>query len=155
MSPRRNWDSPNSSLASECALPPDQKVEGHWPAAKGVRESQFRRLEKKLSTLPTLCWWYVMPASYRYVVHSTVRGKLLLTYLYAFKWNRKVTSGRNELKRNCVQHILYRGCVIKILITCFNCLLIQKVYLKKLQSIILKGQMGQIFYIPFQPMFLA
>ncbi len=30
MSTRRNWDSPNPSPASECALPPDQMVvEGH------------------------------------------------------------------------------------------------------------------------------
>ncbi len=37
MSPGRNWDSPNPSLA------------------RGLWESQFQRLEKKLSTLPTLC----------------------------------------------------------------------------------------------------
>ncbi len=53
MSPRRNWGSPNPSPASECALPPRPKGGGaHSPAAKGVGESQFRRLEKKLSTLP-------------------------------------------------------------------------------------------------------
>ncbi len=28
MSSRRNWDSPNHSPASECALPPDQRVRG-------------------------------------------------------------------------------------------------------------------------------
>ncbi len=50
------WDSPNPSPASECALPHGPKVGGaRSPAAKGVGESQFRRLEKKLSTLPTLC----------------------------------------------------------------------------------------------------
>ncbi len=57
MSPRRNWDSPNPSPASECALPPPPKPKGggaHSPAAKGVEESQFQRLEKTLSTLPTL-----------------------------------------------------------------------------------------------------
>jgi hypothetical protein len=48
MSPRRNWDSPNPSPAIECALPPGQKGGG------GGAHSQFRRLEKKLSTLPTL-----------------------------------------------------------------------------------------------------
>ncbi len=54
MSPRWNWDSPNPSPASECALPPDQRVEGaHSPAAKGVGEFQFQRLEKKPSTLST------------------------------------------------------------------------------------------------------
>ncbi len=56
MSPHRNLDSPNPSPASECDLPPGPKGRGaHSPAAKGVGESKFRRLEKKLSTLPTLC----------------------------------------------------------------------------------------------------
>jgi hypothetical protein len=55
MSPRRNWDSPKPSLASGCGPPPDQRVGGaHSPAAKGVGEFQFRRLEKKFRTLPTL-----------------------------------------------------------------------------------------------------
>ncbi len=54
MSPRRNWDSPNSSLASECALPPRTGV-AHSLTGEGLGESQFRRQEKKLSTLPTLC----------------------------------------------------------------------------------------------------
>jgi hypothetical protein len=42
MYPCRNWDSPNPSLA--------RMGGAHSPAG----ESQFRRLEKKLSTLPTL-----------------------------------------------------------------------------------------------------
>ncbi len=55
MSPRRNWDSPNPSPACESAPPPRTGGGGaHSPAAKGVGEFQFRRLEKKLSTLPTL-----------------------------------------------------------------------------------------------------
>jgi hypothetical protein len=56
MSPRRNWDSPNPSPASECSLALWTKRVGggHSPAAKGLGESQFRRLEKKRSTLPTL-----------------------------------------------------------------------------------------------------
>jgi hypothetical protein len=57
MSPSRNWDSPNPFPASECALPADQRVGpgAHSPvAAKGVGEFQFRRLEKKLSTLHNL-----------------------------------------------------------------------------------------------------
>jgi hypothetical protein len=70
MSPRRNWDSPNSSLVSECAvpLPPEPGGGGggaHSSACEGLGESQFRRLQKKLSTLPTLCliefyclYWY-------------------------------------------------------------------------------------------------
>ncbi len=61
MPPHRNWDSPNPSPANECALPPRTKGWGgtvpphaHSPAAKRVGKSQYRRLEKKLSTLPTL-----------------------------------------------------------------------------------------------------
>ncbi len=55
MSPRRNWDSPTPLAESECALPPGIKGgRAHSPAAQGVGESQFLRLEKKLSTLPTL-----------------------------------------------------------------------------------------------------
>jgi hypothetical protein len=62
MSPRRNWDSPNPSLASECAPPPEPKGGGaHSPAGEGLGEPQFRRLEKKLSTLPTLCILFSHP----------------------------------------------------------------------------------------------
>jgi hypothetical protein len=50
---RWNWDSPIPSLASECAPPPGTKG-AHLPAGGGLGESQFRRLEEKLSTLPTL-----------------------------------------------------------------------------------------------------
>ncbi len=59
MSPRRNWDSPNPSLASECDPPPRTGGGGGWgahtPAGEALGQSQFRRLEKKLSTLPNLC----------------------------------------------------------------------------------------------------
>ena len=55
MSPRWNWDSPTPLAASECALPPGPKGGGaHSPAAKGVGESQFQRLEKCLA-LCLLC----------------------------------------------------------------------------------------------------
>jgi hypothetical protein len=55
MSTRRNWDSPNPSLASECVPPPKTGGGGAiWLAGEGLGESQFGRLEKKLSTLPTL-----------------------------------------------------------------------------------------------------
>jgi hypothetical protein len=55
MSPRRNWDSPTPSLTSECAPPPGTGGGGaHSPAGEVLGESQFQRLEKKLSTLPTL-----------------------------------------------------------------------------------------------------
>ncbi len=53
MSPRWNWDSPTP--LSECALPPVPKGGGaHSPAAKGVGESQFQQLEKRLA-LCLLC----------------------------------------------------------------------------------------------------
>jgi hypothetical protein len=55
MSPRRNWDSPTPSLASECDPPPGTGGGGaHSPAGEGVGESQFRRLEKSLA-LCLLC----------------------------------------------------------------------------------------------------
>ncbi len=61
MSPRWNWDSPWSPTplaACECALPPGPKGGGaHSPAAKGVGESQFQRLEKRLA-LCLLCGLY-------------------------------------------------------------------------------------------------
>ncbi len=53
MSPRRNWDSPDPSPASECALPPPDQRVGENTRLR-LWGSQFRRLEKKLSTLPTL-----------------------------------------------------------------------------------------------------
>jgi hypothetical protein len=52
MSPRRNWDTP--FLASECAPPPRTWEGGQSAAGEGLGESHFRRLEKKLSTLPAL-----------------------------------------------------------------------------------------------------
>jgi hypothetical protein len=46
---------PTPSLASECAPPPGTKGGGaHTRAGEGLGESQFQRLEEKLSTLPTL-----------------------------------------------------------------------------------------------------
>ena len=58
MSPRRNWDSPNPSLASECAPPPRTKGGGaHSPVGEGLGEFQFRRscvLHPKY-TCPLLC----------------------------------------------------------------------------------------------------
>jgi hypothetical protein len=57
MSPRWNWDSPNPSLATRqrlCLSPELKGGRAHSPAGEGVGESQFRRLEKKFSTLPTL-----------------------------------------------------------------------------------------------------
>jgi hypothetical protein len=62
MSPRRNWDSPNPSPAKR-VYPPPPGPKAHSPAARGVGEFQFRRLEKKLSILPTLCSVCTLPYS--------------------------------------------------------------------------------------------
>jgi hypothetical protein len=58
MSPRGKWEPhPLSRKRVCCAPPPGTKRGGvaHSPAGEGVGESQFQRLEKKLSTLSTLC----------------------------------------------------------------------------------------------------
>jgi hypothetical protein len=56
LSTRPNWDSPTPSPPSESVLPPGAKRGGtHSPAGEGVGECQFGRLEKKPSTLSTLC----------------------------------------------------------------------------------------------------
>jgi hypothetical protein len=57
MSPRLNWDSPTPSLASDYDPPPTGTKGGgaHSPAGEGLGEPRFRRLDKKFSTLPTLC----------------------------------------------------------------------------------------------------
>ncbi len=59
MSPRRNWDSPTPSHASECAPPPGTKGGGgsgraHSPASEGGGVP-IPTTGEKLSTLPTLC----------------------------------------------------------------------------------------------------
>jgi hypothetical protein len=56
MFPRRNWDSPNPSLASECAPPPGTTGEGaHSPAGEGVGRVSIPTTGEKLGTLPILC----------------------------------------------------------------------------------------------------
>jgi hypothetical protein len=60
MSPRRNWDCPNpSALSRQRVCPsPQNRWGGTHACGWGVGESQFRRREKKLSTLPTL--WFLL-----------------------------------------------------------------------------------------------
>ncbi len=56
MSPPWNWDSPTPLAASECALPPDQRVGGHTRLRlKGWGIVPIPTTGKTLSTLPTLC----------------------------------------------------------------------------------------------------
>ncbi len=93
MSLRRNWDSPTPSLASEYATPPEPKGggEAYSPAGGGVGESQFRRLEKKLSTLPTLClnprkrtskraWWVATLLVYFVFFDADIHNNIQTTH---------------------------------------------------------------------------
>ncbi len=58
MSPRQNWGlSHPLSRQRVCPTPPTKGEKGTLACGLGVGESQFRRLEKKLSTLPTL--WFI------------------------------------------------------------------------------------------------
>ncbi len=57
MSPRWNMDSPTFSRKRVCPPPRTKGWGAHSPAAKGVGESQFQRLEKRLA-LCLLCAWY-------------------------------------------------------------------------------------------------
>ncbi len=67
MSPRWNWDSPTPLPASECALPPGPKGGGaHSPTAKGVGESQFQRLEKRLA-LCLLCGAHAQSTNFQFL----------------------------------------------------------------------------------------
>ncbi len=72
MSPRWNWDSPTPLAASECVSPPVPKGGGaHSPAAKGVGESQFQRLEKRLALClfcGTTYYYDVLLSTYRYIL---------------------------------------------------------------------------------------
>ncbi len=47
-----------------CPSSPNQRGGAHSPAGEGLGESQFRRLEKKLSTLPTLWTTLFLLGSY-------------------------------------------------------------------------------------------
>ena len=62
-----------------CPSPQNQMWGAHSPADEGLGESQYRRLEKKLSTLPTLrgnlflrCWQIVSKFSVFSCFHSKV-----------------------------------------------------------------------------------
>ncbi len=52
--PRRNWDSPTPSLASECAPPPGTKGVGRLSCGWGGGGVPIPTTGEKLSTLPTL-----------------------------------------------------------------------------------------------------
>ncbi len=56
MSPRWNWDSPTPLAASECALPPYQRVGGHTRLLQKGWGVPIPTTGVTLSTLPTLCW---------------------------------------------------------------------------------------------------
>jgi hypothetical protein len=83
MSPRWNWDSPTPLAASECALPPVPKGGGaHSPAAKGVGESQFQRLEKRLA-LCLLCGVHTPAIPLK--CEEQIRRKPILVRVYPFR----------------------------------------------------------------------
>ncbi len=85
MSPRWNWDSPTPLAASECALPPKPKGGGaHSPAAKGLGESQFRRLEKRLA-LCLLCVPVSSFSCYAYFLSSPLFPQCLLLIHFSTK----------------------------------------------------------------------
>ncbi len=57
MLPRRNWYSPPPPLLPQASVPLPPATKGgeeKSPAGEGLGESQFRRLEEKVSSLPTL-----------------------------------------------------------------------------------------------------
>ncbi len=66
---------PQTLYRKRVCPPPRTKGWGaHSPAAKGVGESQFRRLEKKLSTLPAL-WTRVCTSSTDQQIHSPLQRR--------------------------------------------------------------------------------
>jgi hypothetical protein len=58
LSPRRNWDPPYPPPLPPVSVPspPEPGRGAHSPGVEGVGESSFQRLQKKLSTLCTLCY---------------------------------------------------------------------------------------------------
>ncbi len=57
--PRRNWDSPNPFLASECSPPPRNRGEGHTSLrVGGWGESQFRR--RAYTVVLFICTYFVI-----------------------------------------------------------------------------------------------
>ncbi len=71
MSPRWNWDSPTPLAASGA----------HSPAAKGVGESQFQRLEKRLA-ICLLCLWSYCSARLHKLEESIHRLGSINVYKY-------------------------------------------------------------------------
>jgi hypothetical protein len=62
-------------LSPASVLPRTVGGGAHLPAGEGLGESQFRRLEKKLSTLPTL-WWPHMIRTIWMAVTGTMEARL-------------------------------------------------------------------------------
>jgi hypothetical protein len=86
MSPRRNWDSPNPSLASECAPPPTTGGWGH--TRQGVRGwgSPNTDVLRKSLALCLLCG-------------HTVQRSLYLLYRY-FLWQKYVSRTYDSAMKN-------------------------------------------------------
>ncbi len=90
-SPRWNWDCPTPSPASECVPPPHTpRAKGRGassPADEGVGESQFGRLEKKLSILSIL-WATLLGDGDKWIeiVYSEVNGDSKSTNGWLVGW---------------------------------------------------------------------
>jgi hypothetical protein len=78
----RNWDSLNPSLASECSPPPrNQRGRGPFTRLRVMGcGSQFRRLEKKLSFLPTLWMILFLNRSFPYCISKAANNPSVLKY---------------------------------------------------------------------------
>ncbi len=86
MTPRRNWDSPNPSLASECTLPP-RTWGGTLACGWGVGGVPIlTTLEKKLSTLPTL---WMGPMDLSLLIFVGVGSKRIHVSLIGELWRNK------------------------------------------------------------------
>jgi hypothetical protein len=91
---------PSSELGSPSPLsrqrvspyPRNQREGAHSPAGEGLGESQFRRLEKKLSTLPTRCTVYDKPV---------FLGKVIIMWNHSCNLYRPSGTIRSSISGSC------------------------------------------------------
>jgi hypothetical protein len=129
MSPRRNWDSPNPSLASEWAPPPRTGGRGGTLACGwGAGESQIRRLEKSLALFLLCGTWAAI------VQNTKARGGTLIgiflpclgewwhfpllsmCIIFLRFWHRKVQP--TEIQRHWLYQILNQDSITLALFLC-------------------------------------
>jgi hypothetical protein len=84
MSPRRSWDSPTPSLASECAPPPGTKGGGGILACGCMRGwgVPIPTTGEKLSTLPILCEFNDLTQSFMWQEKCLIKFRIgeFITY---------------------------------------------------------------------------